>query len=98
MLASAAVILAIAAIALGAWFYQRARPFTPLERSIAVLPFENVSSDKENAYFAEGLQDEVLTRLSKIADLKVISRRSTQHEKSYPEHLPEIATKLGVAQ
>ena len=97
MLASTAAMLAIAAIALGAWLYQRARPFTPMERSIAVLPFENLSSDKENAYFAEGIQDEILTRLSKIADLKVISRTSTQHYKSAPENLPEIAKQLGVA-
>src|SRR5262249_15515267 len=62
-----------------------------LEKSIAVLPFENLSSDKENAYFAEGIQDEILTRLSKIADLKVISRTSTQHYKSAPENLREIA-------
>jgi len=66
-------------------------------KSIAVLPFENLSSDKENAYFAEGIQDEILTRLSKIADLKVISRTSTQHYKSAPENLPEIARQLGVA-
>jgi TolB-like protein/Tfp pilus assembly protein PilF len=62
-----------------------------------VLPFENLSSDKENAYFADGIQDEILTRLSKIADLKVISRTSTQHYKSAPENLPEIARQLGVA-
>ena len=62
-----------------------------IERSIAVLPFENRSEDKANAYFAEGIQDEILTRLSKIADLKVISRTSTQHYKSAPENLPEIA-------
>src|SRR5213078_2919193 len=55
-------------------------------KSIAVLPFENLSSDKENAYFAEGIQDEILTRLSKIADLKVISRTSTQHYKSAPKN------------
>jgi len=67
------------------------------EKSIAVLPFENLSSDKENAYFTEGIQDEILTRLSKIADLKVISRTSTQHYKSAPENLPEIARQLGVA-
>jgi len=96
-LAAAAAMLTIAAIALGTWLYQRARPFTPMERSIAVLPFENLSSDKENAYFAEGIQDEILTRLSKIADLKVISRTSTQHYKSAPENLPEIAKQLGVA-
>src|SRR4029077_15295319 len=67
------------------------------EKSIAVLPFENLSSDKENAYFADGIQDEILTRLSKIADLKVISRTSTQHYKSAPENLHEIAKQLGVA-
>jgi adenylate cyclase len=67
------------------------------EKSIAVLPFENLSSDKENAYFADGIQDEILTRLAKIADLKVISRTSTQHYKSAPENLPEIARQLGVA-
>src|SRR5437773_4737616 len=67
------------------------------QKSIAVLPFENRSHDPDNAYFAEGIQDEILTRLSKIADLKVISRTSTQHYKSAPENLPEIASQLGVA-
>ena len=67
------------------------------EKSIAVLPFENRSEDKANAYFAEGVQDEILTRLSKIADLKVTSRTSTQHYKSVPENLAEIAKQLGVA-
>src|SRR5947207_5253193 len=67
------------------------------EKSIAVLPFGNLSRDPDNAYFADGIQDEILTRLSKIADLKVISRTSTQHYKSAPENLPEIAKQLGVA-
>ena len=67
------------------------------EKSIAVLPFANLSRDPDNAYFAEGIQDEILTRLSKIADLKVISRMSTQHYKSAPENLPEIGRQLGVA-
>ena len=62
-----------------------------------MLPFENLSRDKDNAYFADGIQDEILTRLAKIADLKVISRTSTQHYKSAPENLPEIARQLGVA-
>jgi TolB-like protein/Tfp pilus assembly protein PilF len=62
-----------------------------------VLPFENRSEDKANAYFADGIQDEILTRLSKIADLKVISRTSTQHYKSAPENLSEIGKELGVA-
>jgi len=92
-----ALTLLIAAVGVGAWLYQRNRPFTPMERSIAVLPFENLSSDKENAYFADGVQDEILTRLSKIADLKVISRTSTQHYKSAPENLRDIAKQLGVA-
>src|SRR5437016_3966046 len=67
------------------------------EKSIAVLPFENRSEDIANAYFADGIQEEILTRLSKIADLKVTSRTSTQHYKSAPENLPEIARQLGVA-
>jgi TolB-like protein/Tfp pilus assembly protein PilF len=66
-------------------------------KSIAVLPFENRSEEKANAYFADGIQEEILTRLSKIADLKVISRTSTQHYKSAPENLSEIARQLGVA-
>jgi serine/threonine protein kinase/Tfp pilus assembly protein PilF len=96
-MAGAALTFAIVAIALGTWLYQRTRSFTPMERSIAVLPFENLSNDKDNAYFAEGIQDEILTRLSKIADLTVISRTSTQHYKSAPENLREIAKQLGVA-
>ena len=67
------------------------------EKSIAVLPFENRSEDEPNAYFADGVQDEILTRLSKIADLKVISRTSIQRYKSGPRNLPEIARQLGVA-
>ncbi len=66
-------------------------------KSIAVLPFENLSEDKANAYFADGIQEEILTRLSKIADLKVISRTSTRRFKSVPDNLPEIARQLGVA-
>src|SRR6266851_450451 len=65
-------------------------------KSIAVLPFENLSEEKGNAYFAEGIQDEILARLSKIADLKVISRTSTQKYKSAPDNLREIAKQLGV--
>src|SRR5215475_4516114 len=67
------------------------------KKSIAVLPFENLSGDKANSYFADGIQDEILMRLSMIADLKVISRTSTQHYKSAPENLREIAKQLGVA-
>jgi TolB-like protein/Tfp pilus assembly protein PilF len=66
-------------------------------KSIAVLPFDNLSDDKSNAYFAEGIQDEILTRLSKIAALKVISRSSTQKYKSTPDNLREVGRQLGVA-
>ena len=73
-------------------------PLNPApDKSIAVLPFENRTEDKANAYFADGIQDEILTRLSKIADLKVISRTSTQQYQSKPRNLTEIAKQLGVA-
>jgi serine/threonine protein kinase/Flp pilus assembly protein TadD len=97
---AAVSILAIAGLYFGAPKRQ-AKPVPQAvaipEKSIAVLPFENRSEERANAYFAEGIQDEILTRLSKIADLKVISRTSTQHYKSAPENLPEIAKQLGVA-
>ncbi len=67
------------------------------EKSIAVLPFDNLSRDPENAYFTDGIKDEILTRLSKISDLKVISRTSTQKFKSSPENIGQIARQLGVA-
>src|SRR5712691_8866256 len=95
-----AALLALAATVAGVTIFSRYRlGSTPAaaEKSIAVLPFENRSEDKANAYFADGIQDEILTRLSKIADLKVISHTSTQHYKSAPENLPEIARQLGVA-
>src|SRR5438128_1268711 len=96
----AAVLLALAAIVASIAMFSRNRVRSTLaapEKSIAVLPFENLSRDPDNAYFADGIQDEILTRLSKIADLKVISRTSTHHYKSAPENLPEIAKQLGVA-
>jgi TolB-like protein/class 3 adenylate cyclase len=75
-----------------------ATPASPIDsRSIAVLPFENLSSDKENAFFAQGIQDEIITTLSKISGLRVISRTSTTRYKSAPENLPEIARELRVA-
>jgi len=67
------------------------------DKSIAVLPFENLSRDPDNAYFTEGVQEEILTRLAKVADLRVIARTSTERYKSSPENLPQIATQLGVA-
>ena len=100
----AGLVLVAIALSMALIFLRRTPPKLPAisaalipEKSIAVLPFENLSSDKENAYFADGIQDEILTRLSKIADLKVISRTSTQHYKSTPDNLPEIAKQLGVA-
>jgi TolB-like protein/Tfp pilus assembly protein PilF len=76
----------------------RAGPASPVsDKSIAVLPFQNLSDDKSNAYFTDGIQDEILTRLSKIAALKVISRTSTQRYTSTPENLREVGQQLGVA-
>jgi TolB-like protein/Flp pilus assembly protein TadD len=92
------VALVMAAVAAAGFyiFSHRSSSTTP-EKSIAVLPFENLSEEKGNAYFAEGIQDEILTRLAKIADLKVISRTSTQKYKSAPDNLREIAKQLAVA-
>jgi TolB-like protein/class 3 adenylate cyclase len=98
--AIAAALLVLAGIVGGIAMFSRYRVRPTLaapDKSIAVLPFENLSEDKANAYFADGIQEEILTRLSKIADLKVISRTSTQHYKSTPENLSEIAKQLGVA-
>src|SRR6059058_3304392 len=102
-----AVTIALAVVAAGLFVYQLVRSksdssgsptaATIANKSIAVLPFDNLSRDPDNAYFCEGVQDEILTRLAKIADLKVISRTSTQHFKSTPDNLPQIAKQLGVA-
>jgi TolB-like protein/class 3 adenylate cyclase/Flp pilus assembly protein TadD len=98
--AAAAGLLVLAAIIAGTTLFSRhgVRPtLSAPEKSIAVLPFDNLSRDPENAYFSEGIQDEILTRLAKIAELKVISRTSTQRFKSSPGDLPQIAQQLGVA-
>src|SRR5438128_1108423 len=98
-------------LALGGWYFGVFKPahakvgaVAPVstataipEKSIAVLPFENLSRDPDNAYFADGIQEEILSRLSKIADLKVISRTSTQRYRTAPNNLSEIAKQLGVA-
>src|SRR5215472_12617375 len=76
---------------------ERTEVLPAVAKSIAVLPFENLSRDPDNAYFVEGIQDEILTRLSKVADLKVISRTSTQKYKSAPDNLRDVARQLGVA-
>src|SRR5438094_670854 len=98
--ATTAALLALGIIVADMAMFSRYRirsTLAPPEKSIAVLPFDNLSSDKENAYFADGIQDEILTRLAKIADLKVISRTSTQQYQSKPGNLSEIARQLGVA-
>src|SRR5438874_5950167 len=98
--AMTAASLALAAIVAGIAVFSRYRVRSTMaapEKSIAVLPFENLSDEKANAYFADGIQDEILTRLAKISDLKVISRTSTQHYKSTPQIVREIAKQLGVA-
>jgi TolB-like protein/Flp pilus assembly protein TadD len=73
-----------------------ASPLELPQKSIAVLPFDNLSRDPDNAFFTEGVQDEILTRLAKVADLKVIARTSTQRFKSAPDDLQQIAKQLGV--
>ena len=101
--AAVAALLLITALGVGFWMLRRSQEklinavAAIPSKSIAVLPFENRSQDADNAYFADGIQDEILTRLSNIADLKVISRTSTQHYKSAPQNLTEIARQLGVA-
>jgi serine/threonine protein kinase/Tfp pilus assembly protein PilF len=95
LLTLAVALLAAAAVAYS-FFFVTPAPL-PNEKSIAVLPFENLSEEKSNAYFADGIQDEILTRLSKIADLKVISRTSTQRYKKTSRKPSEIANQLGVA-
>src|SRR5882724_635161 len=104
------ITVVVAVIAAGLMIFQFFRPTSTTksinepsasrpvsEKSIAVLPFENLSDDKSNAYFSEGIQDEILTRLSKIAALKVISRTSTQKYKSAPDNLRDVGRQLGVA-
>src|ERR1700720_1249325 len=98
------IVVICGAIAVALFFVGRytsanktASPNDISNKSIAVLPFDNLSDDKANAYFAEGIQDEILTRLSKIAALKVISRTSTQKYKSAPDNLRDVGKQLGVA-
>ena len=104
-----AIAAALVLLALG-WYFTgqpafRRGDFAPApanaaqisQKSIAVLPFENLSHDPDNAYFAQGIQDEILTRLAKIGELKVISRTSTEKYKSAPDNLRQIAAQLGVA-
>jgi TolB-like protein len=98
-LAIAATLVFLAATTLIIWLYSRQKSATALleEKSIAVLPFENFSPEKDNAFFAQGIQDEIITTLSKISGLRVISRTSTARYSSAPENLPEIARQLRVS-
>ncbi|HKS31413.1 MAG TPA: hypothetical protein VJR28_03315, partial [Chthoniobacterales bacterium] len=97
------IVLAVIATGLLVFQFLRARSTstsgaseTPIsQKSIAVLPFDNLSRDPDNAFFTEGIQDEILTRLAKVADLKVIARTSTQRFKSTPEDLRDVAKQLG---
>jgi eukaryotic-like serine/threonine-protein kinase len=91
----ATAVLAVFAVAY--FLFSGVPASLPNEKSIAVLPFENLSAEKSNAYFADGIQDEILTRLSKISDLKVISRTSTERYKNTSQKLSDIANQLGVA-
>ena len=98
--ATTAVLLALAAIVAGIAMFSRYRVRSTLaapEKSIAVLPFENLSRDPDNAYFAEGIQNEILTKLATVRDLKVISRTSTAKYKSKPDNLKTVAQELGVS-
>jgi len=98
--AMTAALLALAAMVAGVAIFSRYRVRSTLaapEKSIAVLPFENLSEEKANAYFADGIQDEILTKLAGIGDLKVISRSSAAKYKSKPEDLKTVARELGVA-
>ncbi|PYJ19732.1 MAG: hypothetical protein DME92_11600 [Verrucomicrobia bacterium] len=99
--ATAAALLALAVVVAGIAMFSRYRVRSTLaapEKSIAVLPFENLSDDKENAFFTDGVQDEILMDLAKVADLKVISRTSVmQYRDALKRNLREIAQQLGVA-
>jgi TolB-like protein/Tfp pilus assembly protein PilF len=93
----AAAALLIAAIGIGFWIYSRNATVTPSGKSIAILPFENLSEEKGTAYFAEGIKDEILTKLATVRDLKVISRISTAKYQSKPDNLKAVAQELGVS-
>jgi len=96
-------IIAVLLVVIGIMLFQRLHPnvspavSSALEKSIAVLPFDNLSRDPDNAYFSDGIQDEILTKLASVGDLKVISRKSTAKYKSTPEDLKTVARELGVA-
>src|SRR5437870_278915 len=100
--AIAAALIVVGAIIAGAMWFWRARTTAPApsaipEKSIAVLPFENLSEEKGTAYFAEGIKDEILTKLATVRDLKVISRTSTVKYQSKPDNLKTVAQELGVS-
>src|SRR5437870_6075130 len=96
------LIIAVLLLVIGFLLFQRLHPnvlpavSSSLGKSIAVLPFDNLSRDPDNAYFSDGIQDEILTKLASVGDLKVISRKSTAKYKSTPEDLKTVARELGV--
>jgi TolB-like protein len=92
-----AALLSASTLALAFYWLRSPRTSPAPEKSIAVLPFENLSQSPDDAYFAEGIQEEILTRLAKITDLRVISRTSTKRYRSKPDNLSEIARQLGAA-
>ena len=97
------VIIGVFALVIALLLYDRYRPgktsssSNALQKSIAILPFENLSEEKASAYFAEGIQDEILTKLAAVRDLKVISRTSTAKYQSKPDNLKSVAQELGVS-
>src|SRR5262249_4662831 len=99
--AEVAVALLVFAAIVTAFAFLLRKPtrsaLAPVEKSIAVLPFENLSEEKGNAYFAEGIKDEILTKLAAVRDLKVISRTSTAKYQSKPDNLKSVAQELGVS-
>ena len=106
MIATSAALLSLLSLALGTWVWQRRVALTSayragaagiVEKSIVVLPFEIFAEDKENAYFADGVQDDILTDLAKVADLKVISRRSVAQYRGSTKDVREIGQALQVA-
>jgi hypothetical protein len=96
VLSSVGLALVVALLLLANFVYQRTASASELDRAIAVLPFENLSSNAENQFFAIGIQDEILTKLASLADLKVIARTSTQSYQSKPVDLRTVGRQLNV--
>ena len=98
VLASAGLALAVVVVLLATSLYQRTKSSSALDRAIAVLPFENLSSNADDQFFTVGIQDEILTKLASLADLKVIARTSTEAYQNKPVDLRMVGRQLGVGQ